>query len=113
LAQSFATDAEMMHDSLEFIRAIGDGEWSAVDKFLCFRVDLDLQGDNGDTALMISIVKRHEELVRFLLQQAVDVDTSDDTGRTALHLACYFDEKRLVQCLLFVGANVHKLTREG
>lgn len=52
-------------------------------------------------------------MIRFLLGQGVDIDASTDDGYTALILACFFDDKRLVQCLLFLGANVHKITSQG
>lgn len=41
--------------------------------------------------------------------QAVDIDAATDEGITPLIMACFFDEKRLVQCLLFLGANVRNL----
>jgi len=69
--------------------------------------------EEGFAPIHLAISKGHEQLVRFLMGQAVDIDASTDDGITPLIMACFFDEKRLVQCLLFLGANVHKITKNG
>lgn len=112
-AISCKTDTKTLQCSIQFINALKEDKWNAINQMLKNKIDLNLQNEAGETALILAIIKRHEQLTRFLLQQAADIDIQDDEGRSPLHLACFFDEKRLVQCLLFLGANVHKLTKEG
>jgi len=109
----YDTDSEMLRKSLEFLKLIDKQEWSKAVKCLEYRLDLDLQDEDGECALHKTIKFQHEGLTRFLLGQGADVDTCDDDGLNALHHAVYYDDLRLVQCLLFLHANIHRLTNVG
>jgi hypothetical protein len=99
--------------SFNFLKAIREKRWTAVNQSLKHGIDLSLIGEDDRSALHWAIELRHEELVRFLLEQAVDLDSIDADGQTAMHLACFYDDLRLVQCLIFCGANPHRVTDDG
>jgi len=53
---------------------------------------LDLQNENGDTALMIACKKRYKEIAYKLIEIGCNFGIKNKVNRTALHLACWADE---------------------
>ena len=53
------------------------------------------------------------ETVRSLVKEGADVNASQGDGMTALHWAALTGNERLVELLIYAGANVHALTRLG
>ena len=59
-------------------------------------------------ALTLAAIRRHLDIVRYLLEQGFDVNTKDVSGRTALDAACDADKPPLnvIQTLLDHGADI-------
>ena len=100
----------MLQASRDFVEAIKELKWYEVNRLLRSRIDLDYQNDAGEAPIHLAIAARHEALVRFLLDQAVDIDVTTDEGKTPLHYGCAHNDTRLVNILLYLQANVHRIT---
>ena len=61
---------------------------------------------DGKTALMLSSVKGHLEVVRALLERGADINATDSMGATALTLSCAFGHLEVVRELCSKGADV-------
>ena len=88
-----------------------DGELAEVRAALARGEDVNSKGANGDTALMRAVGKKHNSIVKLLLDQpAVDVNVKDNDGKTALHWAASANNAEGARMLLlhkdFKSANV-------
>ena len=65
-----------------------DGKLAEVRSSLARGEDVNSKGPSGTTALIIAVGRKHNSIVKLLLDQpAVDVNVKDKYGGTALHLA--------------------------
>ncbi|KAL1512345.1 hypothetical protein AB1Y20_005605 [Prymnesium parvum] len=74
---------------------------------------VDEQGEDGDTALHISCLYGHLDLVQECIQRGASVSSCDEDGSTPLHDACaggYYD---IVKLLLERGARVDVADSDG
>lgn len=67
-------------------------------------VDIDEQGEFGETALMEAAVNGREKSVRLLLQKGANPNVQNKDGETALMWAAAYDEIRIIDVLLIEGA---------
>ncbi|KAJ7228528.1 ankyrin repeat-containing domain protein [Mycena pura] len=74
---------------------------------------LDWSNVHGKTALHISALKGHEELVRMLCDCGADVDLSDNKGNTPLHYASSWGHTPIVQLLIERGCAYTAKNNEG
>eukprot|EP01060_Flectonema_neradi_P020817 TRINITY_DN28318_c0_g1_i1.p1 TRINITY_DN28318_c0_g1~~TRINITY_DN28318_c0_g1_i1.p1 ORF type:complete len:357 (+),score=62.48 TRINITY_DN28318_c0_g1_i1:90-1160(+) len=74
---------------------------------------IDLQDQNGLTALMIASVKGHTEVVDELLYGHVNTDLRCNQGYTALMLAACYGWPDIVSRLIFSGALVNEQSPQG
>ena len=68
--------------------------------------DLDLQNNEGKTALMMACQQGYHENVAFLLQKGASMNLRDNKGKTALMTACQQGYHKSVAVLLEKGANM-------
>lgn len=61
--------------------------------------------DSGMNALMLSVFKRHNELMRYLVVKGANVNQTDLDGRTALHIAAQNIDVRNMDFLMTYGAD--------
>lgn len=106
--------------TIHFLKAIEKRDWTAVQRFLRLKLDLNLRDEQGRSALHLAIQRRHEGLVRFLLQRPVDITQVTDTRQTVLHFACAHNDLYLVDWLLYLhkvngewDKSIHKCTDDG
>ena len=73
--------------------------------------NLDVQGQYGDTALIITASKGHTEIVMALVGAGANLDVQDEDGDTALILAASKGHTEIVKALAGAGANlgVHRV----
>ena len=63
--------------------------------------DINCKDQDDVTGLMWALLKKHNSIVRLLLEQpTVDLNCTDNCGDTALHYAVYEDNIEAVQLLL-------------
>ncbi|MBI5395664.1 MAG: ankyrin repeat domain-containing protein [Verrucomicrobia bacterium] len=72
--------------SLMTVCAVGHSR-EALETLLAFRADLDMQDNNGRTALMHAILKNDTVLATLLLKAGVNVNLQSKAGETALSIA--------------------------
>jgi serine/threonine-protein phosphatase 6 regulatory ankyrin repeat subunit A len=58
-----------------------------VDFLLANNMPINIQANNGRTALHYAVEKDQIEIVKLLKQKGADLTLKDDSGRTALHIA--------------------------
>ena len=84
--------------------AVLAGDAPAVRVLLSAGADVDDAGPDGVTALMLALVKRHEELALLLLAAGADPHPAE-AGLTALHLASATGSLAVAEALLARGAH--------
>jgi len=78
--------------------------------------DVNASDSNGDTALLIVVVRRNTglmEIVRILLDKGADVNAKDKNGRTVLMVAASEGKVEVMQTLLAKGADVNARDSDG
>lgn len=118
---AFSSEQAQLVASRSFLKAIFQENWTAVNNLLAYRIDLEFCDERGMTALHLAILKRHPELVRFLIGQGVDVCCVTDDGQTALHFACAHNDLRLAHLLLAIhkrngeetDMTIHRTTKDN
>jgi len=69
-----------------------------------YGADFDLCSKANVVPLHRAVNKKHDLVVRFLLQCNINVNKKDDNGRTALHTAAFTNQPEIVEELLKHGA---------
>ncbi len=86
------------------LHAVLAGNLDAVRVLLAAGANVDEAGPDGVTALMLALIKRHEEITLFLLDQGADPNPAD-AGYTALHLATATGQLAVAEALLARGVD--------
>ncbi|MCH2253864.1 MAG: ankyrin repeat domain-containing protein [Vicinamibacterales bacterium] len=84
--------------------AVTAGDLDVVRVLLAAGANVDEAGPDGMTALMLALIKRHEAIALFLLDQGADPHAAD-AGYTALHLASATGHLGVAEALLTRGAD--------
>ena len=77
------------------------------------RIDLNQRDDSGKTALIWAVQRRHEVMVRLLLEKGADVKARDKKGQTALREAALNGHVAVVRLLLERRANIEAKDKDG
>uniref|UniRef100_A0A0G4HXG7 Uncharacterized protein n=1 Tax=Chromera velia CCMP2878 TaxID=1169474 RepID=A0A0G4HXG7_9ALVE len=91
------TDASRKGDLLKVKHTIEDGR---------AKLNLDMQDENGKTALILASANGHTDIVRLLVDAKAYVDMQDRYGKTALILASFHGHTDIVRLLVDAKANV-------
>ena len=84
-----------------FMLACGRGNEGIVKLLLCQNVDINAQGENGRTALILASAEGHVSVVKFLISHDdVALNTQDEDGWTALLVASCNGHKAVARLLL-------------
>ena len=75
--------------------------------------DVDLQSNDGNTALIYASRDGNLETVKFLLEQGADINLQSNDGWTALIMALRFGNLGIMKFLLEQGANVNLQDDKG
>lgn len=126
-------------DSSSLHKAAQAGNEAQVRKILADGCDVNLENDDGHTALYVASMKSREGIVRILLQHKAIVNTTnnpllvvkdvataklliqangnlharDEYGNTPLHKAILIGNKELIELYLSFGAKIHVTTATG
>src|SRR6185295_16445379 len=76
-------------------------------------LDLNAQGANGVTALMLYVWREREDVVPQLLDRGAKLDLQDSGGDTALHGAAHRGNAKITEILLAKGANPNVKNKAG
>ena len=94
----------------QFIQASEKGNVSIVKKYILEDSDVDIQDEDGYTALILASYKGHTETIELLLNAGADVNLQDKYGNTALICASYNGHKETVDIL--DNINLYKLRKK-
>ncbi len=61
---------------------------------------INMQDENGDTALHFAASSNKQETVRSLIDLGADISLRNKDGRTALHNACDMDSESVIEEML-------------
>ena len=75
--------------------------------------DVNIQDNDGDTALHSISFHGHKDCLEVLLKAGADVNIQNNCGNTALHKATINGHKDWVEVLLRAGADVNVLNNHG
>lgn len=96
------------------MRALEHKEDAVADLILARpELDLNAQGANGVTALMLYVWREREDVVPQLLKRGAKLDLQDSGGDTALHGAAHRGNARITEMLLAKGANPNVKNKVG
>ncbi|MDR3285783.1 MAG: ankyrin repeat domain-containing protein [Holosporales bacterium] len=70
------------------------------------RVNLDIQGMNGETPLHIATLMRKRTLAEMLIERGANMDILDGNRETPLHIAIRMGKRELAEMLIERGANM-------
>ncbi|MGL4985544.1 MAG: ankyrin repeat domain-containing protein [Treponemataceae bacterium] len=90
-----------------FLAASRSGDMKAINK-LIGKVNIDVQDDDGYTALMHAVAKKNSWLFSVLLDANADVNIVTPRGDSALILALYFDNEDFATLLVEKKANLEQ-----
>jgi len=82
-----------------FIVAVSEGKTGVVEVLLESGVDIDIQGEDGNTGLMLASKNGHEDIVGLLLDHGAKMGMKNEAGKTALTLAIEADHEDIVEKL--------------
>ena len=77
------------------------------------RDGINLQDNEGTTALMFACQAKNEAIVCFLCKQGANLNLKDNKGRTALMRSCIVDSPECMKVLLEKGAQINIKDKEG
>lgn len=87
----------------EFLRLVGRGRWSWVERFLVAGIDVGAKDQHGDNALLLAARARDPQLFQLLVDHGVPVNASNEVGDTALIVAARDGRQEEVAILLATG----------
>lgn len=76
-------------------------------------MNLDIQDEQGQSALHWAVDGEHVEIVKLLVEARVKVNLQDCDGQTPLHYALNIESNDIIQLLLKAGADVTTADAEG
>ena len=83
------------------------GDYAMTDSLLRSGAPLSTRGPSGETPLILSVLGKHTEVARLLIERGARVTDTDAEDRTALHFAAADGHRDLVDTLLDAGAEVN------
>ena len=83
------------------------GDLNTMSKLLTAGLDINLQDENGQPALVTATLAKQDDMVRLLLDHKADVMTRTKKGMTALHAAAYVGNLPAAKLLMAHGAYVN------
>ena len=76
-------------------------------------VDVNHKSDDGRSALLSAICKKHADVVEVLIDAGADIEGKEDDGPLPLHMASYAANVQIVKLLVKAGAGVRVIHDDG
>ena len=111
---SFLTEIDVSHNVNNSIhKAARDGNIDAVEVLLKKDVDINIQDENGETALMLASQNGHHQIVELLLKEHADINQQNENEWTALMIASQNGHHQVVELLLKEHADINTQEKDG
>jgi ankyrin repeat protein len=88
-------------------QAARDGDVEQVGTLIDSGTDLNAQGDNGETPLILAILEGHASVASLLIDGGADIQARNKGGFTPLHAAAYANAVEIAEQLLRGGADIN------
>jgi ankyrin repeat protein len=88
-------------------QAARDGDVEQVGTLIASGTDLNAQGDNGETPLILAILEGHASVASLLIDGGADIQARNKGGFTPLHAAAYANAVEIAEQLLRGGADIN------
>eukprot|EP00347_Sterkiella_histriomuscorum_P010861 403374643 len=107
----YLMDAELIHKIPRSSRlcTLPRKEYVALEN----EVDMNIQDDKGQTALIKSIIHNNLEITRLLIENDCDVNKGDTDYKTALHYALFEGKDDIAIFLVLYGADINATSKTG
>ena len=106
-------DVSLQTNNKSLHEAARDGNIDAVELLLKEHVDINIQDENGATALMLASYNGHAQIVELLLKAHANINTQKEEGWTALMLASGIGHTHVVDLLLKEHADINTQNEDG
>ena len=93
------------------LSAVQKGEFRLVTKLICLKVDLEVQDQNGNTALNLAIIKGFTEIAQLLLDNKAEIETKNGKNHTPFANACIYRCSEALEMLGKRGADLKSKPR--
>ena len=104
---------DLNNDEREFLLKVSEGDIEKATELVKRGVDVNVQNDNGMTALMIASEAGHVEIIEELLEVGADVNIQNSVGDTALILATIKGQSDSLGALLKFRADTSIQGKDG
>lgn len=97
----------------DFFNAIESNNIDKINYYIQKGFDINIQDDDGQTALMKAIFLNSLPLSKLLIKNGADINIQDNKGQTALMKAAFLDSKKIGELLILEGADYTKSDNKG
>ena len=87
--------------------AARDGDLVAVEAAVAQGAEIDAQGDNGETPLILAILAQEQAAVELLIDKGAYIQGRNAGGFTPLHAAAYAGDAAMAELLIAKGADIN------
>ncbi len=105
--ENLSADNESENPILDFITAAKKGDKNVIEKKISDGEDVNIESDDGSTALIEASYEGHLDIVKFLIENGANVNSACDDGTTALNQASQEGHADIVKVLIDAGADVN------
>ncbi len=98
----------------EFFKAVKEGDFRKVRRFIAFGADVNEKDNNGWKPLYLASIGGHAATARLLIDKGADVNANDNEYRVSpLHSATVKGHKPIIKILISKGANINLKAKGG
>lgn len=93
--------------------AAEQGDLPTLTKLVATTGDVNILGDNGNSALAFACANGHADCASFLVAKGANVNQRSSLGNAPLHAACWADSKKCIRILLDGRADINMCSYAG
>ncbi len=96
-----------------FLEAAEYGNINKIKELLTLGIDVNIQNEDGYTALIWASYKGYIKIVRALIKAGANVNIQDENGKTALTYASNNGDIEIIRELIAAGSDINIKDNEG
>jgi hypothetical protein len=106
-------DEKQIKLNSQFLAAVEKSNLTKTEALLAKGADVNAVNDEKETALIISLLNKNEEIAKFLINKGASINVSDNDGWTPLLCALFKNLKETVRILIDNGAELNVKDKLG